>query len=160
MKKCPRCKVEKFEDEFLKTKKPRWKGEEYSSWCKVCNRRRHRRRYEKKRKESVLRVKTWYQELSSERKEKLLAKSRRYRKKRRLEVVENYGGKCKCCGETEIKFLEIDHVNNDGAEHRKKLGSSNIYGWLRLQGYPKGFQVLCCNCNYAKGRYGKCPHKK
>lgn len=32
--------------------------------------------------------------------------------------------------------------------------------WQRKNNYPKGFQVLCHNCNLAKGFYGKCPHQK
>jgi len=31
--------------------------------------------------------------------------------------------------------------------------------WLRKYNYPKGFQVLCHNCNMAK-RFGVCPHKE
>ena len=33
-------------------------------------------------------------------------------------VLDHYGRACSCCGETEPAFLTIDHVNNDGAEHR------------------------------------------
>lgn len=35
----------------------------------------------------------------------------------------------------------------------------NIPWWLRRNNYPNGFQVLCHNCNMAKGFYGKCPHQ-
>ena len=28
----------------------------------------------------------------------------------------------------------------------------------RKNNYPEGFQVLCSNCNFAKGKYGSCPH--
>lgn len=29
------------------------------------------------------------------------------------QVYKAYGGKCSCCDESEILFLQIDHVNND-----------------------------------------------
>lgn len=81
------------------------------------------------------------------------------------EVFQNYGGYiCRCCGETEKVFLSIDHINNDGAEHRRKLygrngsGGSRFYKWLRKHSFPEGFQVLCFNCNHAK-RFGVCPHQ-
>lgn len=81
------------------------------------------------------------------------------------EVVMAYGGyRCACCGESEPLFLTIDHVNNDGAEHRKivgSLGGTRLYKWLRDRKFPIGFQVLCMNCN--QGRYrngGICPHKQ
>ena len=69
---------------------------------------------------------------------------------------------CTCCGEKEMKFLCIDHINNDGALHRKNYGrvGHRIYTWLKNKGYPEGYQVLCFNCNNAKALYGECPHKK
>jgi hypothetical protein len=58
--------------------------------------------------------------------------------------------------------LQLDHVNNDGNEHRKEVGSAGgdrLYLWLRNHGYPPIMQVLCANCNYAKAHYGFCPHR-
>lgn len=71
------------------------------------------------------------------------------------------GYRCACCGITEPVFLCLDHVNNDGAEHRRKGNycGLNLYRWLRKHGYPPGFQVLCHNCNFAK-QFGPCPHQK
>lgn len=74
-----------------------------------------------------------------------------------------YGGyRCVCCGETEPKFLTLDHVFNDGAAHRKKIKNrgAGIFKWLRDHGYPAGFQILCMNCNHGKAlNNGICPHK-
>lgn len=79
----------------------------------------------------------------------------------KIDVITNYGGKCECCGETKIEFLTIDHRDNDGAAHRKKLGKILFYRWLRRMRYPKdGFRLLCINCNFALGMYGYCPHQK
>lgn len=79
-------------------------------------------------------------------------------------VLDHYGRTCACCGETTELFLTIDHVNNDGAEHRRnKLsgGAGNVlYRWLVSNGFPPGFQTLCYNCNMAKGFYGICPHER
>lgn len=81
--------------------------------------------------------------------------------KLREQVIQGYGGKCTCCGEKQIKFLALDHINNDGNEHRKEIGSTGIYFWARRNGYPKDkLQVLCHNCNMAKAFYGKCPHQE
>jgi hypothetical protein len=78
----------------------------------------------------------------------------------RFEVFEIYGGAfCQCCREDTYEFLSIDHINNDGAVHKRQRKGSNLYQWLKRHNYPKGFQVLCMNCNFAKGRYGFCPHK-
>jgi hypothetical protein len=88
-----------------------------------------------------------------------------WRDSRRLEVLAHYSKteypSCCCCGETEPKFLAIDHIFGGGRYHRdhlsKKAGISMV-NWLYKSGYPEGFQTLCHNCNSAKGYYGKCPH--
>lgn len=80
------------------------------------------------------------------------------------EVIEAYGGRCVCCGESEKVFLNIDHINNDGALDRLKsqLFGTKMYRFLRRNGFPKdNYQLLCCNCNWAKHVCdGECPHKK
>lgn len=88
----------------------------------------------------------------------------------RREVINAYGGmKCACCGETEEQFLSIDHINNDGADHRRKLTgktgkvvgiTGGMYLWIKRNNYPPTFQVLCMNCNFGKARNGGvCPHQ-
>lgn len=125
---------------------------------------------EEKRQSRLRASKKWYAKPGN--KEKMKAhnalpenKSRRnntaklYLRALRQEMVKRYGGRCKCCGETIIEFLTIDHTNNDGAYDRKK-NKGMIPTRLKRFGWPKkGFQLLCYNCNCAKGAWGKCPHK-
>ena len=67
---------------------------------------------------------------------------------------------CSCCGETQIEMLCLDHINNNGAEHRRnESGASSLPTYLRSRGFPAGYQVLCFNCNVAKYHYGTCPHQ-
>jgi hypothetical protein len=80
-------------------------------------------------------------------------------------VLEHYGVKCNCpggCDVTEPKFLTIDHIHGGGVKHRKSIGrqGGDFYAWLVKNKYPDGFQVLCFNCNCAKGFFGKCPHEE
>ena len=88
--------------------------------------------------------------------------NKRHRTKHRElkeEVIGNYGGKCSCCGETQTEFLSIEHINGGGKKHRNSL-KQGFYYWLKSQRYPKdNFELLCYNCNMAKGFYGYCPHK-
>lgn len=80
-------------------------------------------------------------------------------------VLGRYGGRCACCGEKHLDFLNIDHVNNDGAEHRREtknqqLSGAGMYRWLKRREYPTGFQVLCFNCNVSKHiNRGICIHQ-
>ncbi len=99
------------------------------------------------------------------------------RRKNRNIVLEHYGGKCACCGEKTKEFLAIDHINNDGAAHKRKIGimkinknkgiktnklsysSGQFIGWIIKNNFPD-YLVLCHNCNCAKKFYGKCPHQE
>jgi hypothetical protein len=79
-------------------------------------------------------------------------------------IIDEYGGKCECCGETAWQFLTIDHIGNWGSQHRKQVigprGGKNIYQWLKKNGYPKDdFRLLCMNCNACIGFHGFCPHQ-
>ena len=80
----------------------------------------------------------------------------RRRHRQRKQVFDHYGWACACCGTTDE--LTIDHVNGDGAEHRRSLGSGGnaIYRWLAVNRFPHGFQVLCGPCNRSKGRGPAC----
>ena len=80
-------------------------------------------------------------------------------RKNKIDVFNAYGGAmCACCGETHIEFLSLDHIGGDGAAHRRQLAGKGLYLWLKTNGYPSGFRVLCMNCNFALGKYGYCPH--
>lgn len=95
------------------------------------------------------------------------ARQKAWRDKQKLIAFEKYGGPhCVCCGQGNPAFLSLDHVNNDGASHRRaifanSLGRGRMYGWVRRHGYPPGFQVLCFNCNCGRQYNGGiCPHKQ
>lgn len=72
-------------------------------------------------------------------------------KKLSEQVLTLYGGFCIVCGENQLAFLAIDHMNNDGAEHRRSVGNGHrLYRWLRTNNFPSGYQVLCHNHNWLK----------
>jgi hypothetical protein len=99
-------------------------------------------------------------------KDKKILYGRKYNKDIKIEIINRYGGKCNCCGINVLDFLAIDHINNDGAKHRKALNNKNkgsgyhFYRWLKQNNFPSGFQVLCHNCNWSKHiNHGKCIHQ-
>jgi len=51
-----------------------------------------------------------------------------------------------------MDFLAIDHIEGGGGQHRESIGKkgTQFYSWLKENGYPPGFQVLCHNCNISK----------
>jgi hypothetical protein len=97
-----------------------------------------------------------------ENKDKVLSGGKAHRAVLINKILEHYGKKCACCGETTEKFLTIDHINNDGTKQRKESGikgSYSMYVWLIRNNYPPEFQILCYNCNLGKARNGGvCPH--
>ena len=81
----------------------------------------------------------------------------------RREFVEAYGGRCACCGESEMAFLCLDHIGGGGAKDRATTGGKNVgvVRRLRREGWPKvGYRILCANCNTATSRGRTCPHDK
>ena len=63
-----------------------------------------------------------------------------------------------------LDFLDIDHI--DGRKHlpkkEQKLMGSALCRHLKKKNYPDGYQILCKNCNTAKGmkkNNNKCPHE-
>ena len=87
-------------------------------------------------------------------------RNRKRLQRAKREVLMHYGNcRCACCGETQMEFLSIDHMNGGGRRHRSDFGIGNMYVWLRKHNFPDGYQVLCMNCNFAKGRFGRCPHE-
>ena len=86
--------------------------------------------------------------------------ARAYWRKMRKAAIDAYGGVCRCCGEGTYEFLAIDHINGGGNKHHRSLrGRNHLIRLLRQQDYPPGYQVLCHNCNMARGFYGRCPHE-
>lgn len=128
--------------------------------CLECNRKRAKLLYKKfvdiRRKKAL--TKYWAN------RDSILDKNKKRELAIKDDVFNGYGGYiCVCCGEKEKVFLTIDHINGGGIEHRRNIsgGAKGIYRWLRKNNYPKGFRVLCYNCNCGRSRNnGICPHEK
>ena len=168
---CIICKKRKKLSDFNKGKYKNYirKNGEISKYfysqnrCRKCGKRLFKEWYEKRMKESIWRKKwsektrTWIRK-NPERAKQISKKINLELRISALNAYSNNNPKCKCCGESIIEFLAIDHVNNNGAEHRRRI-KKQLHRWLRDNNYPKGFQVLCHNCNIAKAFYKICPHQ-
>lgn len=142
-KKCCVCKTIKLICKFGKNKN-HWSG--ISKCCIECARKLGTKNRKKENKKLIT----------------LKAKFKRLNDK--LKLIERYGGRCVCCGEDNIYFLQLDHINNNGAEERRSIdrgssGGHKFYEYLRKNNYPDGYQILCANCNQAKAYFGICSHQ-
>ena len=151
-KTCTKCGATKEAGEFYKASRQQ---SGLRPECKACDDARPRRgeyrqtdEYKAQQRRRVRRVnmKTYQQA---------------YRARLKARVIAAYGGVCACCGESIPEFLTIDHIHGGGDAHVKSIGgASKLYRWLELNGFPKdAFQLLCFNCNCAKGHFGRCPHE-
>lgn len=186
MKICSRCGIEKPETDFYFANKAenrrranckKCADATSKSWADrnkerrkaivdECNHRNAEKRYEYRKQYKEKNWEYWI-EWRKANLEKSRAYGRKSQQKRRENsrnlVFKHYGDKCTCCGEAERVFLTIDHINNDGAEHRrslKNMGGSPFFEWLVKNNFPSDFQILCRNCNWGKyANSGICPHQ-
>jgi len=133
----------------------------------------HRRWYMKNRDRVLLKEKERHNQLSLQDKEKytedkrkyylknrdkILAErkknSKRYNKKQRelskkwrIKAIEFLGGKCIRCGFSDIRALQIDHINGGG---NHDFAGSKTFHKKVIQDNKKTFQLLCANCNWIK----------
>lgn len=139
--------------------------------CNTCNDRQNNSsiKHANKRKKAGLclwcnnsRFKNFH--LCSACRDKRNEKTNKKNYERKLRLIAAYGGKCDCCGESKTAFLSIDHINNDGKQHREAevgAGGNPLYRWLEDRGFPKdNFRLLCFNCNTGRNvNGGICPHE-
>jgi len=78
----------------------------------------------------------------------------------KTDVLSHYGPqeKLQCswpgCEIDDIDMLVLDHIENNGAQERRKALNGDkgheLYRRLRNENYPPGYQTLCCNHNHKK----------
>ena len=89
-----------------------------------------------------------------------IERMRHCRKENKLKVVAYFGGMCKCCGESDIRTLSIDHIDNNGkidcsSKSGKRIISPTWYARL-VRAIDNGsivqqnLQLLCFNCHAKK----------
>lgn len=72
---------------------------------------------------------------------------------KKQEVFYILGQECSNCGFSDIRALQIDHVNGGGSKARKShSGTSGLYFVLNNIHL---FQILCANCNWIKRHENK-----
>ncbi|MCK9370314.1 helix-turn-helix domain-containing protein [Candidatus Dojkabacteria bacterium] len=69
---------------------------------------------------------------------------RNKRIKYRKVLIEELGGKCNRCGFSDLRALQIDHINGGGSKEITK------YYKKMIKEAPGKYQILCANCNWIK----------
>lgn len=121
---------------------------------KAIIRERMHNNYIKNKDSYKIRARKWLQNNKDRRNMLTRTRTQKWRKI----ILNHYGAYCRCCNETEEKFLCIDHINHGKGNPAPRI--NNFYLWIIKNGFPDTLQILCHNCNLSKGIYGKCPHQE
>lgn len=84
---------------------------------------------------------------------KSIARNKKRREKIKLEVLSHYTNDTFCCSKCDckdIRCLSLDHINGDGADHRREIGKKSLDEWAKKNNFPNTLQVLCMNCQFIK----------
>lgn len=74
----------------------------------------------------------------------------------RIRIIGLLGGRCSKCGISDIRVLQVDHINSDGAIERRKYKQSSLKSKILrdlkidLIEAKTRYQLLCANCNWIK----------
>lgn len=140
LKLCPRCKLTKPVKEFNKMRST---FDGYKCYCKKCCHAyylKHQDHYCKQNSKYIFNTKIKAFEIIASGKPVVCAMHDRWQ----------------CCGNTvDIDFLSLDHIAGDGAEHRRKIGSTastSLYRWVikNPKEAKKRLQILCMNAQVKK----------
>lgn len=92
----------------------------------------------------------WY----SKNKTKFLSKIKQRYLERKSLVVSYYSNglmKCKICLTNGLPFLTIDHIRpRKEMGHDRSTSSDRLITEILKNDFPKGYQILCWNCNHIK----------
>ena len=92
-------------------------------------------------------------------KEKRLSVSKS-QNKIRLSLIEILGKKCVSCGFSDIRALQIDHINGNGLTDFKNGNYVRYRYYVKNPEIAKhNLQILCANCNWIK-KYEKSEHPR
>lgn len=133
MKVCLGCEKELSLDDFYKKSKHKVTGKQYyASQCKKC--------YAIRRKGYVRNQREW--------------QGKMFRSLREAAIAA-LGNECVRCGFTDIRALQVDHINGGGSKETSYRTYRNVVNGV------SGYQCLCANCNWIKRRENdEQPHRK
>ena len=110
-------------------------------YCKDCK----NNRFKKYRKENPEKMK------ENDKYDRI--RTRRYMEKLRLCVLTKLFDppKCDVCNISDIRILDIDHIDGGGTKERKQLSSAGVWRKIiKMDQYEakQKYRILCKNCNW------------
>lgn len=108
--------------------------------------------WEKQIRDKTPKRKQWQKTYRENHMERIRKNNDRYNHNARQRVVDLLGGKCKRCGFTDIRALQIDHINGGGYREIRKHSAKIRYKLVlkSVENKENKYQLLCANCNWIK----------
>lgn len=144
------------QNSMLREQMYEWRRKNPEKWVEIC-----RRSYQKRLSDPLKKQKIYAQQRAAStrwwknHRDKLNEKHRRQGQRLKHLVMTHYSQgipQCNRCKFGDVRALSIDHINGAGRLHKKHIKKTGnaFYQWLKNQGYPDGYQVLCMNCQWIK----------
>ena len=150
-KTCKTCQILKPVSDFTVTDKVRGY---YYPHCKLCQAAKKKA----KRQSDPATYNAYQRSYYEKNKEKLLPRARKANAKAyrnmKAEILSLLGGKCAVCGITQ--FLQVDHVQGNGGEHRGRTPNNHTTSLRDIRNAARAdeaegkYQLLCANHHYEK----------
>lgn len=121
------------------------RGRHNTTRCRLCATKEYYKNKPKRTKEQKA---AYMREYYQRRKAELDTYTAEWRERKRVQLIQQLGGKCGKCGESDPIVLDFDHINDDGAEHRRATRKRNVV--FLVADPERQFQLLCKNCNWRK----------
>ena len=125
--------------------------ERWSDWVKnnpEKARQRYKKWYEENKDHARKMKRERMREYRAANPEKYKEQSRKAKAKLKQKVFDMYGDICALCGFTDKRALTLDHIQNNGAAERKKIGERGVY-YRAIEEYrPLEYRIICMNCQF------------
>jgi hypothetical protein len=172
VKVCSNCGIKKQIDQFYFKKGNR---DSHDGKCKTCVNEERRNRYNcnEDHKEQIqkLNKKSYHKNIEArrayDRQRPRIDYNKKTRERIKRECFSNYcDGEIRCMTHQEhfnselhdVDVLTLDHINGGGRKMAEDIGIGSgaggyrLYLYLKRNGYPKGFRVLCFNCQHKEAK--------
>lgn len=149
VRRCTKCKdIKSLEDFYISNKISGYRHYR----CKVCDNQRRGELQKDNREYYSIKQKEWRNQNSEHYIEYANGYNyRRYNDVRDKALQAVGRGKIECvrCGFSDIRAIQIDHIDGKGWEHRKTCSSRYQY-YEEITANFELYQILCANCNQIK----------
>ena len=118
--------------------------------------REHKRRYKERHREQIAEYQRRYYETHKEKvsKQRKVSQGKLYWEARK-NIILALGGKCKTCGFTDFRALDVHHRYGGGVEERKlyvqcpsaRYGIGNYLYFRQMLTHTNDYELLCANCH-------------